>query len=156
MNDEFAAHGHADEDDNGNPIAPNAVLERMADDFEAGEGSQGTALSIRAGATSAIPVDLREGKGTVKIFDAIYHNIYKDDAQMLGAWKTVSHLERTGIATKKPVPPPYVPKGDAASDAGLQRYRPRRTMVRTAAKKLRHRRPRKSRRVAARWLDPRS
>ena len=109
LNDEFAAHGHADEDDNGNPIAPNAVLDRMADDFEAGEGSQGTALSIRAGATSAIPVDLREGKGAVRTFDAIYHNIYKDDAQMLGAWKTVSHLERTGIATKKPVSSPNVP-----------------------------------------------
>ena len=110
LNDEFAAHGHGDEDGGGNPIAPDAVLDRMADDFEAGEGSQGTALSTQAGATSAIPVDLREGRGAVKTFDAIYHNIYQDDAQMLGAWKTVSHLERTASAPKKPVPPSKVPK----------------------------------------------
>jgi len=72
LNDEFAAHGHGDEDENGNPVAPDAVLDGMAGEFEAGEGSQGNALSTQAGATQAIPVQLREGKGAVKTFDAIW------------------------------------------------------------------------------------
>lgn len=77
----------------------------MAGEFEAGDGSRGNALSTQAGATQAIPVHLREGKGAVKIFDAIYHNVYKDSAEMLGSWKTASHVERTGTSARKPAPP---------------------------------------------------
>jgi len=78
-------------------------MDGMAAKFESGQGSQGNALSTRAGATQAIPVQLREGEGAVKIFDAIYHNLYKNDAELLGAWKTVSHVERTGTSVRKAV-----------------------------------------------------
>lgn len=116
LNDEFEAHGHGDEDENGKPLTPDAVLDAMAADFEAGEGSKGNALSVRAGATQAIPVHLREGKGAVKTFDAIYNNVYKDDAGMLGAWKTMSHVERTG-ASRKAVQPTPAPTGKVTLDS---------------------------------------
>jgi len=54
----------------------------------------------------AIPVHLSEGKGAVKTFDANYGNVCKDDAAMLGASQTVSHVERTGTRTKKNTPAP--------------------------------------------------
>jgi len=118
LNDEFAAHGHSGEDADGNALAPDAVLDALADEFQSGEGSQGNARSTRAGATQAIQVHLREGRGAVKTFDAIYHNTYRDNAEMLAAWETVSRVERTGGATTRsgePVVSPIAGAADAAS-----------------------------------------
>ena len=114
LNDEFAAHGHGDLDDAGQPVAPDAVLEAIADDFETGEGVQGNALSTQAGATQAIKAQLRHGKAAVKTLEAIYNNVYKADGEMLGAWKTASHMERTNAKAKAAAPTPAAPVAPVA------------------------------------------
>ena len=103
LNEAFAGLGHIGEDEEGHALTPDAILEQMAADFQTGAGEQGNALSDQAGATHAIPVHLRRGKGAVKIFDAIYNNVYKGNAEMLGAWKTASHVERAGTTSKAAV-----------------------------------------------------
>lgn len=109
LNDEFAAHGHGDVDDAGGAITPDAVLDQMAEEFQTGEGVKGSARSAQAGATQAIKVHLRDGKAAVKTLEAIYSNVYKGDAEMLGAWKTASHVERTNRTAKaSPAPVPAV------------------------------------------------
>lgn len=98
LNDEFESHGH--------PADTAADLKQMADDFEHTEGVQGSALGDQAGATAAIPGTLRSGKAAVKTLNAIFRRIYKGNIEVLTAWKTASHIQRTPRAsTPAPVTP---------------------------------------------------
>lgn len=91
LNDEFESHGH--------PADSAADLEAMAAEFLGSEGSQGTALGNRTGATAAIPGALRSGKGAVKTLNAIFRRIYKGNVEVLTAWKTASHVQRAPRVT---------------------------------------------------------
>ena len=99
LESEFAAHGL--------PSHP-ATLTDAADNFQAAAGDQATAKGEQAGATQAIRVHLRKVKSAVKTLHAIYHNVFAGDAEMLGQWRTQSHVEK--VASKKkpktPTPPP--------------------------------------------------
>ena len=88
LNDEFEAHGHPPD--------------------TASEGEQGAALGNRAGATAAIPVALRSGKGAIKTLNAIFRRVYKGNIEVLTAWRTASHVQRDARSTA-PVIPPAVP-----------------------------------------------
>ena len=83
-----------------------ADLRQMAQDFNESEGEQGEALGGRAGATASIPVILRGGRSAVKTLNAIFHNTYKNDAAKLGAWKTVSRVQRDNSNGGGETPPP--------------------------------------------------
>ncbi len=99
LNDEFEAHGH--------PADTATELESMADDFANSEGSQGTALGERAGATAAIPGALRSGKAAVKTLNAIFRRVYKGNVEILTAWRTACHVQRADRpATPPPTPAP--------------------------------------------------
>lgn len=103
LNDEFEAHGH--------PADSAADLEEMAAEFVLSEGSQGTALGTRAGATAAIPAALRSGKAAVKTLNAIFRRVYKGNIEVLTAWKTASHVQREArTAPTPPAPPAPVPQ----------------------------------------------
>ena len=98
LNDEFESHGH--------PADTATDLEQMADDFERKEGEQGSALGDQAGATAAIPGTLRSGKAAVKTLNAIFRRVYKGNIEVLTAWKTASHIQRTPrTPTAAPVAP---------------------------------------------------
>ena len=83
-------------------------LRAMADGFETSEGEQGDALADRAGATAQIPVHLRSGKGVVKTLNAIFSNLYKENAEFLTGWKTASRIQKSG-STPPPPPAPTPP-----------------------------------------------
>ncbi len=95
--DELAGHANAE---------TAASLRAMADSFETSEGEQGDALADRAGATAQIPVHLRSGKGVVKTLNAIFSNLYKENAELLTGWKSASHIQKSGST---PTPPPPAP-----------------------------------------------
>lgn len=97
LNDEFEAHGH--------PPDTATDLEAMVLDFITSEGSQGTAYGNRAGATAAIPIALRSGKAALKTLHAIFRRIYKNNPEVLAAWRTASHVQRLSSPAKTPVPP---------------------------------------------------
>jgi hypothetical protein len=82
-----------------------ASLRQMAADFEGSEGDQGGALGEQAGATAVIPAVLREGRGHVKVFHSLISNRFKDDPETLGAWKTVSRVQRDGGGSNGDAPP---------------------------------------------------
>ena len=106
LNDEFLSHGHEEETNENGVTDVGAVLENTASDLEDSEGAQGTAISTQSGATAVIPDVIRDGKSAMKTLDAIYNNVYKTNAEMLGAWKTASHVERRSPRAKKPAPTP--------------------------------------------------
>ncbi len=83
-----------------------ASLRAMATAFETSEGEQGGAIAGRTGATAQIPVHLRAARAAVKTLNAIFSNVYKDNAEMLTGWKTVSRVQRTGGSGEEPTPPP--------------------------------------------------
>jgi hypothetical protein len=72
------------------------------------------ALLCQTGATRAIKVHLRDGKAAVRTLEAIYNNVYQDNAEMLGAWRTASHVERTNARTKPAEPAPVPVTGGGA------------------------------------------
>ncbi len=90
---------------------PAAELRQTAEDFRGSEGEQGDALAEQVGATQSIPALIREGRGAVKTFDAMFSLFYKGNVGMLAAWKSASHLERDGSgAEEEPAPAaPSVP-----------------------------------------------
>jgi hypothetical protein len=51
---------------------------------------------------------LKRAKSAVKTLHAIYHNVFAGDAEMLGKWRTQSHVEKVP-AKKKPATPPPPP-----------------------------------------------
>ncbi|MGL4401549.1 MAG: hypothetical protein ACRCXD_16930 [Luteolibacter sp.] len=92
LNDEFEAHGH------GADTA--ADLEQLATALEGSEGQQGTALGQRAGATATIPETIRTGTAAIKTLNAIFRRVYKKNAEVLAAWETASHVQRSPRAVK--------------------------------------------------------
>ena len=100
LNDEFEAYGH--------PPDTASDLEALADEFTGSEGEQGATLGNRAGATAAIPVAVRSGKGAIKTLNAIFRRVYKGNIEVLTAWRTASHVQRDARSAA-PVIPPAVP-----------------------------------------------
>ncbi len=64
------------------------------------------ALGAQAGATKIIPMHLLAIKTAVKTLDAVYHNVFNGQSDVLGAWKAQSHAEKVAVKKKKPAPPP--------------------------------------------------
>ena len=56
--------------------------------------------------TAQIPVHLRTGRGVVKTLNAIFSNLYKDNAELLTGWKTASRVQKSGPPTPTPTPTP--------------------------------------------------
>jgi hypothetical protein len=88
------------------------TLRAMADDFQGSESEQGVALGKQVGATQTIPQILTKGRTAVKAFNSLFNNRYKDNAEILATWKSVSRIRKTGgggsddAAGEKPVDPP--------------------------------------------------
>ncbi len=85
--EDFAAHGFTE--------MPADLLE-MADNFERSMGTGGATLGQQTGATNVIPEIIRRGRSAVKTLHAIYHNVYRGNAELLGAWRTACHVEQKG------------------------------------------------------------
>ncbi len=73
--------------------------------FEAAEETQDAGQQKESGATAGFGPLLKEAITKVKQLDAFMHNFYKDNAEMMGEWKTASHVERQS-KPKTPPPPP--------------------------------------------------
>ena len=70
--------------------------------FQDAEDTQDTGQQKESGATAGFGPLVKEALTKVKQLDAFVHNFYKDNAAMMGEWKTASHVERQN----KPKPPP--------------------------------------------------
>lgn len=90
LDTEFAAHN-----------LPNhaAALTTAAANFDASAGEQGSALGKQTGATELIPTQIKTIKSAVKTLDALYENTYSGQPDVIGAWKSQSHVEK--VASKK-------------------------------------------------------
>jgi hypothetical protein len=95
-----------DELEGHNLLVTTNALRQMATDLKEGAGSQGLARAKQAGATAAIPDALKMAHGCKKTFDALYQNTYDGNTQMLAAWRSASHVERTGGKGKDEGEPP--------------------------------------------------
>jgi hypothetical protein len=84
-----------------------AVLGTAADNFQTTTGAQGLTLTDQVAATAWIPLHLKDIKGAVKTFNAIYHNRFAGDPGKMGASKSASHVDK--VASKKKVTPPPAP-----------------------------------------------
>ena len=89
------------------------TLEARIEEFEGADDEQSGALQNQTGATASLPSLISRGLMILKGLNAIANNKYKSDAAKLGAWKTASHVERTGqkpkaksIPTPTPLPAP--------------------------------------------------
>jgi hypothetical protein len=90
--DELEAH---------NLIVTTDALREMATNLKSGAGAQGLALAKQSGATAAIPEALKTARECKKTFDAIYNNTYDGNTEMLAAWRSASHVERTNPKAKE-------------------------------------------------------
>ena len=91
------------------------TLEARIEEFEGADDLQSGALQGRSGATASLAPLISRGLTILKGLNAIANNKYKGDAAKLGAWKTASHVERTGQKVKSkptavPTPMPAVLK----------------------------------------------
>ena len=103
---DFTEHGYA------GAIVTDLIAE--AKDVRDAEGDQGSALSGQAGATAALPGLLKQGRNLVKCLDTVIKNRFRNDAEILGAWKTASHITASGGGSEEPpapTPPPSPPQG---------------------------------------------
>ena len=83
------------------------TLDARIDEFTEADDSQSGAEQQRVGATRSLPAVISRGLTVLKGLNAIANNKYQGDAAKLGAWKTASHVERTGAKPKvKPTPAP--------------------------------------------------
>ena len=98
---EFTAHGYEGD------IVADLIAE--AQDVRDAEGQQGDALSAQAGATASLPGLLTQGRLIVKCIDAVIKNRFRNDPEMLGAWKTASHVTATSGGGSPPPAPPAPP-----------------------------------------------
>lgn len=87
-------------------VNPATRLRAEAEDIGATEQAQANASSVSAGATNALPGLLKEGKVLVTILDNLIKVAFEHDADMLGRWKTASHLQSTGGGGEAPTPTP--------------------------------------------------
>jgi hypothetical protein len=87
-----------------------ADLTAEAQDVRDAEESQGNALSGQAGATASLPGLLKKGRELVKCLDVLIKNRFRNNATVLGAWKTASHVTSTGGGgEEEPAPTPPTP-----------------------------------------------
>ncbi len=70
------------------------------------EQQQGGALGSQVGATASLPLLLRQGSNLVKTLDALIKNRFRNRAEILGAWKTASHVTALPVAREAPLPTP--------------------------------------------------
>ncbi len=82
-----------------------ADLTAEAQDVRDAEESQGNALSGQAGATASLPGLLKKGRELVKCLDVLIKNRFRNNAAVLGAWKTASHVTSTGGGGEEEPPP---------------------------------------------------
>jgi hypothetical protein len=99
LNPAFASHGWSTD--------AAAELETLLLSFEKTEGDQGGTLGDQVGATAAIPGLLREGRDAVHALTSIFRRIYKARKDILAAWHSAAHVEKTGSSTPaaKATPP---------------------------------------------------
>jgi antirestriction protein ArdC len=77
-----------------------ADLEAHLTAFKSANSDENAGEETQAGATANFDSLLSEALGKVKSLDAIIHHFYKSNAAKLGAWRTVSHVERQPKAKK--------------------------------------------------------
>ena len=83
------------------------TLDARIDEFTDADDSQSGAEQQRVGATRSLPTVISRGLTVLKGLNAIANNKYQGDAAKFGAWKTASHVERTGQRPKaKPAAAP--------------------------------------------------
>lgn len=82
-----------------------ADLTAEAKDVRDAEEDQGNALSGQAGATASLPGLLKKGRELVKCLDVVFKNRFRNNATVLGAWKTASHVTSTGGGGEEEPPP---------------------------------------------------
>lgn len=85
-----------------------ADLTAEAQDVRDAEENQGSALSGQAGATASLPGLLKQGRDLVKCLDVVFKNRFRNNAEVLGAWKVASHVTSTGGSIEE-APPPTPP-----------------------------------------------
>lgn len=94
------------------------TLDARIEEFSAADDSQSGAAQQQVGATRSLPSVISRGLTVMKGLGAIANNKYKGDAAKLGAWKTASHIERTGQRPKaKPAPVPALAPANGAKVA---------------------------------------
>lgn len=84
-----------------------ADLRAEAQDVRDAEGAQGDALYTQVGATASLPGLLAQGRDHVKCLDAVIKNRFRNNAEVLGQWKTASHV--TALPGTPPPPAPPAP-----------------------------------------------
>lgn len=92
LNPAFHSHGW--------PIDAAGHLETLVKDFEHSEADQGGTLGEKVGATAAIPGLLRNGLAAVHTFTTIFRRLYKTQPEILAAWQSASHIEKTGTPAR--------------------------------------------------------
>jgi hypothetical protein len=86
-----------------------ADLRAHIEAFNDAEATQDTGKQTRAGATEGFTPLLQEAMTKVKQLDAFIHNFYKTNAEVMGEWKTASHVERAANKKEEPAKPPPAP-----------------------------------------------
>ncbi len=89
-----------------------ADLRAHIDAFNDAEAAQDTGKQTQAGATEGFNPLLQEAMTKVKQLDAFIHNFFKSNAEVMGEWKTASHVERAANKKEdpaKPATPPPTP-----------------------------------------------
>lgn len=116
LNPAFESHGW--------PADAAGDLETLLLAFEKTEGDQGGTLGDQVGATAAIPGLLREGRDAVHALTSIFRRVYKTRKDILAAWHSAAHVEKTSSPARQtssgsstPLVPGAPPSGqaDAAS-----------------------------------------
>lgn len=86
-----------------------ADLRAEAQDVRDAESAQGGALSGQSGATESLPGLLKQASHHVACLDVVIKNRFRNNAEILGAWKTASHVVRDGGGDVEPPTPPEPP-----------------------------------------------
>jgi hypothetical protein len=101
MTAEFVGYGHE--------ATLAADLRAHIEAFNNAEATQDTGTQTQAGATEGFNPLLQESMTKAKQLDAIMHNLYRNNAQKLGEWKTASHVERQANKKENPAKPNPTP-----------------------------------------------
>lgn len=92
LNAAYHAHGW--------PADAATHLENLAKAFERSEADQGGTLGEKVGATAAIPGLLRQGLDAVHTLTTIFRRLYKTRPEILAAWQSATHIEKTSTPTR--------------------------------------------------------
>jgi hypothetical protein len=86
-----------------------ADLRAHIDAFNDAEATQDTGKQTQAGATEGFTPLLQESMTKVRQLDAFIHNFFKSNAEVMGEWKTASHVERAANKKETPAKPAPTP-----------------------------------------------